>query len=220
VSNCDSAHHQERSFEAERQASISQEAHLKAQVHSRTIPLLPSSPQPGFDDARIDALHDELQTMTTSQEALQNHLGALAQELQDVKKINTQLREENDGWQALLTNQTMSGTIRKGCGMLSRVLSDGSGALGVASGSYRKKRPNVRQHMLEVENDVATGDKEEEDPLLVSDLASEQQPGESLEGIPVTGSGLDLAAELGRAEVSQGGEMRVLGKGDEGEGGR
>ncbi|EIW70397.1 hypothetical protein TREMEDRAFT_60894 [Tremella mesenterica DSM 1558] len=41
--------------------------------------------------------------------------------------------------------------------------------------------------------------------------------GENLGDLPVTGSGLDLAAELGRAEAAQGGEMRVLGKGDEGE---
>lgn len=158
--------------------------------------------------------------MAASQEALQTHLGALAQELQDVKKINSQLREENEGWQALMTDQTMSGTIRKGSGMLSRVLSDGSGALGVVGGVSRKRRPNVRQHMLEAESNEVVGvadSTEVDDPLHPSGL-DEQPVGESLEGIPVTGSGLDLAAELGRAEVSQGGEMRVLGKGDEGEG--
>jgi hypothetical protein len=49
--------------------------------------------------------------------------------------------------------------------------------------------------------------------------ATGKRKGENLGNLPVTGSGLDLAAELGRAEVDlEGRDMRVLGKGDEGEG--
>jgi hypothetical protein len=226
---------QETSFEAERLAFLSQEASLRAQINSRTTPLRPSSSMTEGDHAENEALREELEMLAASREALQKHLVALLTEVHDLKNINSQLQDENDGWQTLLKDQTVSGTIKKGSGVLARVLSgarlDERGMLPPAlsrNESQTKKFSTWPDHSIELEGDEPptdiSGDFEDRHlgeyaPDHFDFLRSTQIPKEeSLEDIPVRGSGLDLAAELGRAEVHEGGEMRALGKGDEGEG--
>lgn len=164
-------------------------------------------------------------------------LNTLTKEVHDLRVTNATLAEENEGWEFLLRERTLSGKVKEG------------GLLGYHDDLSRRHTAEGKGHLdvldEEMEMDELHSDLEAQSPIMedhqgfIRDLDQDsgvlsrspesvhlkppkksRPKGESLGDLPVTGTGLDLAAELGRAEVDlDGSEMRVLGKGDEGEGG-
>ena len=216
-------------------------------------------------------LQEELATLNVSHSTLLAQINTLTSDIHGLRQTNADLQEENQGWEFLVRERTLSGKVRENGGLFS----NNSGGNGNGKDDYdnssnednndddennvgRRRRPE-REHSIrsdttksemealdeELEMDELHSDLEAQSPILGNDLElgrvmdrpqvyslspdqghlsvpmrRRRPKGENLGDVPVTGSGLDLAAELGRAEVDlDGNEMRVLGKGDEGEGG-
>lgn len=209
------ADHQERSFDAERQALQAQEAHLQQRIRA----LLSARPaQPSIADQRtLSDMQEELSTLNVSHSTLLAQLNTLTKEVHDLRATNATLQEENEGWEFLLRERTLSGKVREG-GLLGyredvlRIAETGPGQLDVLD--------------EELEMDELHSDLEAQSPILeddqgfIRDLDGSKALSRSPDGIhlkpptrsrpktskskdqPTPGVGIDLAAELGRADVS------------------
>ncbi|KAI0034284.1 hypothetical protein K488DRAFT_45803 [Vararia minispora EC-137] len=248
-------------FEAERQSFYDSELHLKSRIqtltHARKIPPVPRSPSiaepleeeeeevepsqsvsPSLDKEDLDAepaemtaLRLELSTLVTSHSSLQNTVTLLQVQLTDLKRVNHTLQEENESYNILLREKTLSGQfdvmrqMAPGPGSTSSDDQDDDADSGSVSGS-RSYLDTVNEHpdeSLDPEYAYSMhGDSDGErlgDPSDSSDALasprsrhgrrhggsvsmshSPKNRGESLADLPITGPGLDLAAELGRAE--------------------
>ena len=189
---------------------------------------------PHAEPAEMTALKLELSTLSTSHASLQNTLGLLQTQLVDLKRVNNQLQEENESYNILLREKTLSGQYD----LFRRVSGDSpsSGdedgqtddlgdARSVQSGALSTQLGTVDEHPDEDHLHTDLGTEHGNDLMPDSDdessLAREGSTrgkrsrhgrnrhggshsppprGESLAGLPITGPGLDLAAELGRAE--------------------
>ena len=186
------------------------------------------------EPAEMTALKLELSTLSTSHASIQNTLVLLQTQLVDLKRVNNQLQEENESYNILLREKTLSGQydLFRQVSRDSPSLDDGDGQTddmgdvrSVQSGAHSNHLGTVDEHPDE--NDLHTdlitdhdGDlmqSSDDEGSLVRDGStrgkrsrhrnhhggSSRSPaprGESLAGLPITGPGLDLAAELGRAE--------------------
>ena len=186
------------------------------------------------EPAEMTALRLELSTLSTSHASIQNTLGLLQTQLVDLKRVNNQLQEENESYNILLREKTLSGQYD----LFKRVSGDSPSSgdedgqtddLGdvrsVHSGAHSTQLGTVEEHPDEdhLHTDLGTEhgndfmpDSDDEGSLAREGSArgkrsrhgrnrhggSHSPPprGESLAGLPITGPGLDLAAELGRAE--------------------
>jgi hypothetical protein len=190
---------------------------------------------PHAEPAEMTALKLELSTLSTSHASIQNTLVLLQTQLVDLKRVNNQLQEENESYNILLREKTISGQYD-----LFRRVSEDSPSFGdedgqtddmgdvqsVQSAAHSIPLGTVDEHPDEgdLHTDLGTdhgGDlmqSSDDEGSLARDGSnrgkrsrhgrnrhggSSRSPpprGESLAGLPITGPGLDLAAELGRAE--------------------
>ena len=190
----------------------------------------------------VTSLRLELSTLSTSYASLSNTVNQMSNQLLDLKRVNSQLQEENEGYNMLLHERTLTGqfNIMKSAG--ARGVDEGSGDeeyddeegynLDEEQDSLRSRNRTPLEPVDELveEDSMAPGDDDEteQDTLVHDDSGSvtsskggrdggrragrggrrankSRSPppkGESLAGLPVAGPGLDLAAELGRAENS------------------
>lgn len=227
---------QETAFETERQALQAQESHLQQRIRSLMEAKPAKGPSQQSDEALVD-VQDELATLKVSYSTVLAQLNTTSKEVSELRQANATLREENEGWEFLVRERTFAGTLHPD--------REDDWA---AKPNDPPNKPGLGQLEAldeEMEMDELHSDLEAQSPILddeqgfIRDLdhndgpllskspsrylaapGSRRKPkGESLGDLPLTSSGLDLAAELGRAEVDlEGDQMRVLGKGDEGEG--
>ncbi|KZS96067.1 hypothetical protein SISNIDRAFT_473483 [Sistotremastrum niveocremeum HHB9708] len=188
-------------------------------------------PAPTYDNgdeenepAEMTSLRLELSTLATSHASLQSTLQLLQTQLLDLKRVNNELQEENESYNILLREKTLTGQFD----ILRRL---GNGDSGNADDEPEKEAdarsfhstarstlntlPELEElHLdghfqdLASELDMEHG-RGDESPRLSNrsgrrartGASSPTHPrGETLAGLPITGPGLDLAAELGRAE--------------------
>ncbi|KAG6337323.1 hypothetical protein ID866_1748 [Astraeus odoratus] len=176
---------------------------------------------PESEPAEMTALRLELSTLSTSYSSLQSTLQLLQSQLVDLKRVNNQLQEENESYMILLREKTLSGQfdLMRQVGTLSTAsgLDDddmmGEGDTDSFCSTGRSTLDRVEEIAEEGEEDVPfTADLQSVDSRRrhptrhsrkaspVSHSPTRGARGESLADLPVAGPGLDLAAELGRAE--------------------
>ena len=191
---------------------------------------------PYAEPAEMTALRLELSTLSTSYASLQSTLVLLQTQLLDLKRVNNQLQEENESYNILLREKTLSGQydlFRQVSGDRSNFGDDDgqtddmgdvqsmqsaahSSQLGTVDehpdedephtdfgADHRDLMPNSDEEgSLEMEREgSARGKRSRHGRSRHSGSSTSPTPrGESLAGLPITGPGLDLAAELGRAE--------------------
>ncbi|KAF9787146.1 hypothetical protein BJ322DRAFT_1210075 [Thelephora terrestris] len=246
---------QTSTFEAERQAFYDNEQHLKSRIQSlsqaRRQPVLaspsiheydsetepeeeePATPVPSStaDDhdsepPEVTALKLELSTLSTSYLSIQNTLVLLQSQLVDLKRVNQELQEENESYNILLRERTLTGQfdLSKGLNGAHSDSTDGDSVARTRDDDAGSMRSTSRSLLDPVDETPEGGDM---DPSLVNGFdapdndsvssshrsggrharrnntgSASQSPtrGETLADLPITGPGLDLAAELGRAE--------------------
>ena len=200
---------------------------------------------PDDEPAEMTALRLELSTLSTSYASLQNTLVLLQTQLVDLKRVNNQLQEENESYNILLREKTLSGQYD----VFKQVNGDGSNPgdeesqtdnmgdiQSIKSVAHSSQLGTVDEHPDEatgfgidhgdlmqhtddeesIGRDGSTRGKRSRQGRGHHSGSSHSPPprGESLAGLPITGPGLDLAAELGRAEnkdILEGGADDVSG---------
>ena len=192
------------------------------------IPPSPTSPPPNGpsnfvkrdldsenEPAEMTSLKLELSTLSTSYSSLQSTLVLMQTQLIDLKRVNQELQEENESYMILLREKTLSGQfdLMKQVGVVS-ASDDGSDDDREGSTDVHSMLSLGRSTLDRVEEEAEVLDSDEvpEDIGVAQSLRSSRHPtrprrtsshlprGESLADLPITGPGLDLAAELGRAE--------------------
>ncbi|TFK76993.1 hypothetical protein BDN72DRAFT_21959 [Pluteus cervinus] len=177
---------------------------------------------PESEPAEMTALKLELSTLSTSYSSLQSTLVLLQTQLMDLKRVNNELQEENESYMILLREKTLSGQfdVMRHVGPSS---SDGGSEEDddeVDTADVGSLRSTGRNTLDRVPEEPAEDTLESElERSLQQDIpdtasigsrhankqvrkrtTSSAGRGESLADLPITGPGLDLAAELGRAE--------------------
>ncbi|PPQ89375.1 hypothetical protein CVT25_002193 [Psilocybe cyanescens] len=187
----------------------------------------PESTQPDFNDpesepAEMTSLRLELSTLSTSYSSLQSTLILMQTQLVDLKRVNQELQEENESYMILLREKTLSGQfdlMRQvgGAGSTDDDASDNdelddTSVSSLSHGRSQLDRVDEEESLeiLDLELPGNISDSEEvpnpsrgsrhNRPERKRTLSSHGGRGESLADLPITGPGLDLAAELGRAE--------------------
>lgn len=178
----------------------------------------------------MTALKLELSTLSTSYASLQSTLVLLQTQLNDLKRVNNELQEENESYNILLREKTLNGqfdVLRMGGNSISEASGSDTGVDDDGEAEHRdsdslRSRNTGRsapldpvdelpeeQHELDPEFETESHDTESRAPSSRkhsrkrgSSMSSRSPAprGESLANLPITGPGLDLAAELGRAE--------------------
>lgn len=178
---------------------------------------------PENEPAEMTSLKLELSTLSTSYSSLQSTLILMQTQLVDLKRVNQELQEENESYMILLRERTLSGQfdlIRQVGGVSSSDGDDSSATEENESTDVSSMRSLGRTTLDRVEEE----ESEVVPPEDLEDVSSQDVPhssrgsrhhsrperkrtssthvshGESLADLPITGPGLDLAAELGRAE--------------------
>lgn len=177
---------------------------------------------PDSEPAEMTALRLELSTLSTSYSSLQSTLVLLQSQLMDLKRVNNQLQEENESYMILLREKTLTGQfdLRKQVGASLSTTScpedcdmmPGDDDVGSLCSIGRSTLDRVEESAEEEDAmlypaDTHSVDSKRRHPPRqtrrsdsVSHSPSRAPRGESLADLPVAGPGLDLAAELGRAE--------------------
>ena len=204
------------------------ESEAEPEEEEPPAPVLSSTADdPDNEPPEVTALKLELSTLSTSYTSMQNTLVLLQSQLVDLKRVNQQLQEENESYNILLRERTLTGQFDLSK-QLNGAPSDGTDADSVArtkdddTGSMRSTSHSLLDPVDETPEGGAM------DPSLVNgfnvpdddSVSSGRRPGgrharrlgssssashspvrgETLADLPITGPGLDLAAELGRAE--------------------
>ncbi|KAL0951046.1 hypothetical protein HGRIS_007786 [Hohenbuehelia grisea] len=180
-----------------------------------------AEPRQDFDDpasepAEMTALKLELSTLATSHSSLQSTLVLLQSQLVDLKRVNQEVQEENESYMILLREKTLSGQFD----VMRQVGTNSSSESDVdddeddidsmrSIGRTTLDRVEEEEDEFDLEESLASRDRGE-DPTPHTPVStgkprrrgthSPTHRGESLADLPITGPGLDLAAELGRAE--------------------
>ncbi|KAF8912770.1 hypothetical protein CPB84DRAFT_1759461 [Gymnopilus junonius] len=192
----------------------------QAVIHNQVPETKQDLNDPENEPAEMTSLKLELSTTLTSYSSLQSTLILMQTQLVDLKRVNQELQEENESYMILLREKTLSGQfdLIRQVGVASSDGDDSSAteeneSTDVSSMGSLNRTPLDR---VEEESEVMPSDDLEElssqDVLHSSRGARHGRPerkrtssthfsrGESLADLPITGPGLDLAAELGRAE--------------------
>lgn len=182
----------------------------------------------------MTALRLELSTLSTSYTSLQSTLILLQSQLVDLKRVNNELQEENESYNILLREKTLSGqfdVMKMGGTSISEVAESSAGGDdddveddGKDAESFRSRATGrstldpvdevAEEHVSEISHGFRSppselGSEEMEETSQTRNPRSRHSRkrssvsaprGESLANLPITGPGLDLAAELGRAE--------------------
>ena len=169
------------------------------------------------EPAEMTSLKLELSTLSTSYSSLQSTSVLMQTQLIDLKRVNQELQEENESYMILLREKTLSGQfdLMKQVGGVSDDGSDDDRDGSTDVGSMLSLGRNTLDRVEEEEAEVLDSDEAPEgisNSSVAQSLRSSRHPtrprrisshlprGESLADLPITGPGLDLAAELGRAE--------------------
>lgn len=177
---------------------------------------------PETEPAEMTSLKLELSTLSTSYSSLQSTLVLLQTQLVDLKRVNHELQEENESYMILLREKTLSGQFD-----LMRQVGGGSsdeneddeddGTENTDVGSLRstgrstldRVEEELLEDSLEQELERSLDPRDTDSPTSRhlgkpsrkrTTSTSSAPRGETLADLPITGPGLDLAAELGRAE--------------------
>ncbi len=181
------------------------------------------------EPAEMTALRLELSTLSTSYSSLQNTVQLLSSQLLDLRRVNKVLQEENESYNILLRERTINGQfdILRTVGTKS---SDDGSESGSEDGNDEESDVNDERSLrsqdrktldpvdeLPEEMELPLAEEEDEDDAgslpsrsrrpgrggrrpAITSRSPAPHKGESLANLPITGPGLDLAAELGRAE--------------------
>ena len=190
---------------------------------------------PEQEPAEMTALRLELSTLSTSYNSLQSTLVLLQTQLNDLKRVNNELQEENESYNILLRERTLNGqfdVMRMGGTSVTEpsdsseagdeddnrdaesLLSRNTSKSILDPVDERDERVEEPEHELDPDFQQDEADRERKDtdsPARAPRRAGRRRTtsttsrspaprGESLANLPITGPGLDLAAELGRAE--------------------
>ncbi|WWD17221.1 hypothetical protein CI109_101659 [Kwoniella shandongensis] len=229
---------QEKTFDIERQALQAQEEHLQKRIlqiqsSSRSTPVY-------SEEDNIASLKDELASINLSHSTLLAKLNTITKELHDLKIVNKQLEEDNEGWEFLIRERTLNGQVKQGGGFLNQPESDdesdgpslGAGSPSTAPGSPLEEE--LDEEMEELNSDLeaqssifddehhfVTNLDGKSDGLLAPPSKAKRRgrksQGDGLAKSPASSvrGGLDLAAELGMVEGSDAGSV---GRGNDAEG--
>lgn len=179
---------------------------------------------PESEPAEMTALKLELSTLSTSYSSLQSTLLLLQSQLLDLKRVNHELQEDNESYMILLRERTLNGQFDP----MRQVVTNNSTSEDECEDSgddveqhtdVASLRSTGRSTLDRVDEEAeGTGAYTEDALSLEDDLekprfsrhssrqgrkrtsSTHEARGESLADLPITGPGLDLAAELGRAE--------------------
>ena len=181
---------------------------------------------PDQEPAEMTSLRLELSTLSTSYSSLQNTLLLLQTQLVDLKRVNQELQEENESYMILLREKTLSGQfdVMKQVGNADSDEEDDVDDDDIDAGGDVRSMSSAARSTLDPVEEEMSFEQELERTLESRDSDTRSQSsrkarssakhsrkrgssdshsparGESLAGLPLTGPGLDLAAELGRAE--------------------
>jgi FtsZ-binding cell division protein ZapB len=181
------------------------------------------------DTPEVAALKLEFSTLSTSYSSLQNTVQHLQTQVADLQRVNNQLQDENESYNILLCEKTMAGQFD----VLKQLYSTASGdhdddaERNIDGRSIRSTARSTLGRVseldeLETTEEEARHETDDFDPFTErppsgaskrrtrSGATSPIPHGESLAGLPLTGPGLDLAAELGRAENRDGLDIPLL----------
>lgn len=175
---------------------------------------------PETEPAEMTSLKLELSTLSTSYSSLQSTLVLLQTQLVDLKRVNRELQEENESYMILLRERTLNGQfdLMRQVGVGSSDEDDDESS--IDSTDVQSLRSNTRSALDRVEEETPEDnlehDVEPDTAKRIADSSISRQlsrtsrkrtmstssapRGETLADLPITGPGLDLAAELGRAE--------------------
>jgi len=173
---------------------------------------------PESEPAEMTSLKLELSTLSTSYASLQSTLILMQTQLVDLKRVNQELQEENESYMILLREKTLSGQFDLMRQVGGAASSDDESEGDEPSTDVSSMRSHGRSTLDRVEEEPSDI-LDTELPGNISDsedqsmrgsrypnkperkrTTSHSGRGESLADLPITGPGLDLAAELGRAE--------------------
>lgn len=167
----------------------------------------------------IVALRLELSTLGTSHGSLGQTVKMLQSQLAEVQRVNMSLQEENEAFTTLLREKTLNGQIditRRGEGSEEEsadesvsVSREGGGSEQMSkAGSMSPVETRRPSYAMRRAVSPARSGRSGRSARSARKVAAE-----TLADLPVAGPGLDLAAELGRAEVWDGG-LDVEGEGE------
>jgi len=179
----------------------------------------PDLNDPETEPAEMTSLRLELSTLSISYSSLQSTLVLLQTQLVDLKRVNRELQEDNESYMILLRERTLNGQFD----LMAQVGGDASDEDededSARNTDVRSLRSSAKSTLDRVEEELSESASEQEvDPDIEGDSgfptpripnrparkrtssSSSVPRGESLADLPITGPGLDLAAELGRAE--------------------
>ncbi|KAG5654800.1 hypothetical protein H0H81_003808 [Sphagnurus paluster] len=201
------------------------EADEDEEVHKPALECPTSSHQdvndPETEPAEMTSLRLELSTLSTSYSSLQSTLVLLQTQLVDLKRVNHELQEDNESYMILLREKTLSGQfdlIRQvgadsssdgdECDEDEQMEDEDIGSLRSATRTALDRvEEEISEESLEHELERSLETRSTESPSRQPSRHSRKRTmsastpkGESLADLPITGPGLDLAAELGRAE--------------------
>jgi len=214
---------------AEEAAKENSESHYNEEVQLQEAPSIPSISQHDLNDpenepAEMTALKLELSTLATSHSSLQNTLLLLQTQLMDLRRVNNELQEENESYMILLREKTLNGQfdLMRQVGTSNTTSEDDAEdrfdhveqhtGVGDSHSINRGILDRVDEEGGGVEDSPdngisSSGDLEKSRLSRHSSRQNRKRTssinetrGESLADLPITGPGLDLAAELGRAE--------------------
>ena len=138
---------QESAFEDERAALQGQEAHLNQRIRS-LLEARPSQPiSPAMDD-----IQEELTSLTVAHSTLQTTVHSLKKEVQDLRAANRILAEENEGWEYLVRERTLTGKMGGG------VFDLGSDANAAEEETVREGKSVLERLDEELEEDIGRGE--------------------------------------------------------------
>ena len=179
--------------------------------------------EPEAEPAEMTSLKLELSTLSTSYSSLQSTLVLLQTQLVDLKRVNNELQEENESYMILLREKTLSGRFdvmrQVGGGSSNGDDEEEEEDSGVDDADVGSLRSTTRSTLDRVDEELSEENLETQlerslesgiDSPASRHLARQSRKraastssgprGETLADLPITGPGLDLAAELGRAE--------------------
>jgi chromosome segregation ATPase len=204
----------ERAFESERTSLQAQEAHLNSRIRQlkTTTKLVAPSSSPS------ETLQEDLDSLRSSHSTLLGQLDRLSNEVQELRGENGRLKEENEGWEYLVREQTFSNRL------FQREEKEDEG------GRYMKSHLDVLDEEMDEEMTHLHSELEAQSPteeIFPRSTPISRQPSSRMgrdisgpsiysEGVGMTSrnisgvssmyteepvEGMDLAAEFGRADL-------------------
>ncbi|WVR06990.1 hypothetical protein IAU60_004027 [Kwoniella sp. DSM 27419] len=224
---------QEKSFDQERQALQAQERHLQQRLKGITAIRQSASTSEAEDLASVK---DELASANLSISSLAAKLNTVTKELQELKAVNRELVEENEGWEFLVRERTLSGNV-KPASILGPKAAFGSDEGDLDDGPTESASFRPPQDDLEAEMDELHSDLEAQSPIFDDNASYFSPERDGSEATPdgllapprsrrrgrsqrsasassvaqATRSGLDLAAEMGMSEPADRGLVQDQG---------